>query len=86
MPHNINDLNEMENKMVFILLDRFQQKEKIDLSNDQMAMMRIIDIVRKLSSKLNDDGKILFELPFITADKNGPKHLKELITADQVLA
>lgn len=86
MPHDLNDLNETEKKVVLILLDRFQQKEKIDLNNDQMAMMRIIDIVRKLSSKLNDEGKILFELPFITADKNGPKHLKELITADQVLA
>jgi molecular chaperone DnaK len=77
-------LSELEQKLVNILIEKFQKKENINLRGDKLAMERIFRIVQKLSPGFSEKKEILFQLPFITADKYGPKHLKEVIKLEDI--
>jgi len=71
---------DMDNIMINYFADQFKRESGIDLRNDKMAMQRLREAAEKakveLSSTLNTD----INLPFITADASGPKHLTMSIT------
>ncbi len=61
----------------------FKAKEGIDLSNDKMAMQRIKEAAEKSKIELSSMSSTNINLPFITADATGPKHLDVTLTKDK---
>lgn len=57
------------------LIDEFRKSDGIDLSKDPMAMQRLKDAAEKAKIELSASVKTNINLPFITADSSGPKHL-----------
>jgi molecular chaperone DnaK len=57
------------------LLDEFRREQLVDLSKDRMAMQRLKEAAEKAKIELSTTTETEVNLPFITADQNGPKHL-----------
>ena len=68
--------------MDWIVAD-FKSKEGIDLSKDKMAMQRIKEAAEKAKIELSGMTSTNINLPFITADATGPKHLDVTLTKDK---
>ena len=58
------------------MIETFQAKEKIDLSTDKMALQRLREAAEKAKIELSSTINTSINLPFITADETGPKHLE----------
>jgi molecular chaperone DnaK len=58
------------------LAEQFYQQEGIDLTNDKMALQRLREAAEKAKIELSNLDETSINLPFITADDNGPKHLE----------
>lgn len=65
------------------LLDSFQSQEGIDLSKDKMALQRLREAAEKAKVELSSTISTTINLPFITADETGPKHLEAELTRSQ---
>ena len=65
------------------VVEEFKNKEGIDLSKDKMAMQRIKEAAEKSKIELSSMSSSNINLPFITADMTGPKHLDLTITKDK---
>lgn len=72
--------DDFDKKIMDYLVDEFKKKEGIDLSKDKMAMQRLKEASEKAKIELSSMSSTNVNLPFITADANGPKHLDETIT------
>ncbi len=68
--------DDFDNSIVNWMIERFQQEEKIDLSADKMALQRLREAAEKAKIELSHLGSTSINLPFITADETGPKHLE----------
>jgi molecular chaperone DnaK len=68
--------DDFDNVIVQWMSDRFQQEEKIDLSQDKMALQRLREAAEKAKIELSSMASTSINLPFITADETGPKHLE----------
>lgn len=62
------------------MLDSFHQTESIDLSKDKMALQRLREAAEKAKIELSSTITTSINLPFITADETGPKHLEMDLT------
>ena len=62
------------------LAEEFRKKEGIDLRKDAMALQRLKEAAEKAKIELSTMQETTVNLPFITADQNGPKHLQVSIT------
>ncbi|WP_414575075.1 molecular chaperone DnaK [Anabaena sp. CCY 9402-a] len=58
------------------MIERFQQQEEIDLAQDKMALQRLREAAEKAKIELSSMASTSINLPFITADQTGPKHLE----------
>ncbi len=67
--------DDFDNCIVLWMLSQFQEQEKIDLSQDKMATQRLRESAEKAKIELSTLGATSINLPFITADASGPKHL-----------
>ena len=67
-------------KVVEYLADEFKKAEGIDLRNDRLALQRLKEAAEKAKIELSSAQTTEVNLPFITADQNGPKHLVKTIT------
>ena len=65
------------------LVSEFQKQEHMDLSKDKMAMQRLKEAAEKAKIELSGSGETDVNLPYITADASGPKHLLVKITRSQ---
>ncbi len=72
--------DDFDKKVMDYLVEEFKKKEGIDLSKDKMAMQRLKEAAEKAKIELSSMTSTNVNLPFITADANGPKHLDETIT------
>ena len=72
--------DDFDKKVMDYLVDEFKKKEGVDLSKDKMAMQRLKEAAEKAKIELSSMSSTNVNLPFITADANGPKHLDETIT------
>ena len=63
--------------------DEFKKEQGVDLRNDQMALQRLKEAAEKAKKDLSFQTQADINLPFITADQNGPKHLTMTITRSQ---
>jgi molecular chaperone DnaK len=62
------------------MADEFQRENAIDLRNDPQALQRLVEAAEKSKIELSSVTQTQVNLPFITADANGPKHLVMTIT------
>ncbi len=67
--------DDFDAKIVEWLVSEFKKAEGIDLSKDKMATQRLIEAAEKAKKELSTTTSTAINLPFITADANGPKHL-----------
>ena len=67
-------------KIIDFLKEEFKSDTGIDLSNDKMATQRLFDEAEKAKKELSSAMEIEINLPFITADATGPKHLVKSLT------
>ncbi|WP_298690778.1 molecular chaperone DnaK [uncultured Sphingomonas sp.] len=71
---------DFDNKIVEYLAEGFKKDEGIDLSKDKLALQRLKEAAEKAKIELSSAQSTEVNLPFITADQNGPKHLVRTIT------
>ena len=71
---------DFDNRIVNHFLEVFKKEEGIDLKNDSAAMQRLKDEAEKAKKELSSTTQIEINLPFITADANGPKHFEYTLT------
>ncbi|HIU09668.1 MAG TPA: molecular chaperone DnaK [Candidatus Avidehalobacter gallistercoris] len=67
--------DDFDKKIMDYLLAEFKKAEGIDLSTDKMAMQRLREAAEKAKIELSGVLTTNINLPFITADQNGPKHM-----------
>ncbi len=72
--------DDFDGRIISYLADEFKKSEGIDLRKDPMAMQRLKDAAEKAKIELSSSIKTNVNLPFITADSSGPKHLNIDIT------
>lgn len=72
--------DDFDEKVMNWLCDEFKKSEGIDLRNDKQAMQRIKEAAEKAKCELSSVVETNINLPFITADANGPKHLEISLT------
>ena len=71
---------DFDNKLLNFLASDFQKAEGIDLTKDKLALQRLKEAAEKAKIELSSAATTEVNLPFITADQNGPKHLVKQIT------
>ena len=69
-----------DNALIDYLLAEFKSESGIDLSNDSLAIQRLKEEAEKAKIALSSTQTVDINLPFITADASGPKHLVKTIT------
>ena len=67
-------------RLIDYLANEFKKEQGIDLRNDKMALQRLKEAAEKAKIELSSSMQTEVNLPFITADQNGPKHLAIKIT------
>lgn len=75
---------DFDNKIVNHFLDIFKKEEGIDLRNDKAAMQRLKDEAEKAKKELSSTNQTEINLPFITADEEGPKHFEYTLTRSKL--
>jgi molecular chaperone DnaK len=71
---------DMDNRIIDYIAGQFKKDNGIDLRNDKMAMQRLRDSAEKAKIELSSTLQTNINLPFITADASGPKHLDMTLT------
>jgi len=66
--------------IVNYLADEFKKEQGIDVSDDKAAMQRLRDEAEKAKIELSTTSKVEINLPFLTADAEGPKHFEHKLT------
>ncbi|MGY2974124.1 molecular chaperone DnaK [Thermostichus sp. MS-CIW-37] len=72
--------DDFDQRIVDWLIRQFLETEGIDLSRDRMALQRMREAAEKAKIELSSTQVTLINLPFITADDSGPKHLEVELT------
>ena len=67
--------DDFDAKIVEWMVEEFKRAEGIDLSKDRMATQRLVEAAEKAKKELSSTTSTSINLPFITADQNGPKHM-----------
>ncbi len=74
------DEAEKDQKVIDWLCDEFKKNEGIDLHRDKMALMRLKGAVEKAKIELSSFQQTMINIPFITVDARGPKHMNITLT------
>ena len=72
--------DDFDRKIINWLTDEFKADTGIDLSKDRMALQRLREAAEKAKIELSSQSSTEINLPFITADASGPKHLQKTLT------
>src|SRR5579864_4427751 len=72
--------DDYDKRIVDWLVGEFKKDQGIDLSGDRQALQRLTEAAEKAKIELSSMGQTSINLPFITADQNGPKHLDYTLT------
>ncbi|NTW61614.1 molecular chaperone DnaK [Candidatus Saccharibacteria bacterium] len=75
---------DFDNRIVNHFLDVFKKNEGIDLKNDKAAMQRLKDEAEKAKKELSSTNETEINLPFLTADADGPKHFEYKLTRSKL--
>ena len=71
---------DFDKRIIDYLADEFRKETGIDLRSDRLALQRLKDAAEKAKIELSSTTQTDVNLPFITADQNGPKHLNMKLT------
>jgi molecular chaperone DnaK len=66
---------DFDQRVINYLVDEFKRENGVDLSQDRMALQRLKEAAEKAKKELSTSMETEINLPFITADQSGPKHL-----------
>jgi len=72
--------SDWDRRLVDHLADEFQKSDGIDLRRDPQALQRLFEAAEKAKIELSSVSQTQINLPFVTADQNGPRHLNTTIT------
>jgi molecular chaperone DnaK len=72
--------DDFDKKVIDYIAGEFKRENGVDLRNDQMALQRLKEAAEKAKIELSSSMETEVNLPFITADNTGPKHLQLKIT------
>jgi len=72
--------DDFDNRLISYFADEFKKDNGIDLREDKMALQRLRENAEKAKHELSSSSETDVNLPFITADASGPKHLNLKIT------
>ena len=72
--------DDYDEKVMEWIISEFKKEQGIDLSGDKMAMQRLKETAEKAKCELSTTQTANINLPFITADESGPKHLEMTLT------
>jgi molecular chaperone DnaK len=72
--------DDFDEELINYLAEEFRKQEGIDLRKDPMALQRLKEAAEKAKIELSNAMETTVNLPFITADQNGPKHLQMTLT------
>ncbi len=78
--NNLLGGDDFDNEIIKLLVADFKEKNNIDLTQDKLAMQRLKEAAEKAKIDLSAVTKTNINLPFITADATGPKHLEYDLT------
>jgi len=67
--------DDVDNRVIDYLVAEFKKDQGIDVSNDKMVMQRLKDAAEKAKIELSSKLETTINLPFLTADASGPKHM-----------
>jgi molecular chaperone DnaK len=71
---------DFDNRLIDYLVGEFKKEQGIDLKNDPLAMQRIREAAEKAKIELSSSQQTEVNLPYVTADNTGPKHLAMKVT------
>lgn len=71
---------DFDNRILNFLVDEFKRDHGIDLKKDPLALQRLKEEAEKAKKELSSSHQVDINLPYITADANGPKHLNIKLT------
>ena len=75
--------DDFDKALVRWLVKDFEEKEGTNLTKDIQALQRLTEAAEKAKMELSNVEKTTINLPFITADKNGPKHIQQDLTREK---
>jgi molecular chaperone DnaK len=75
---------DFDQRIMDFLVDEFKKEQGIDLKNDQLALQRLKDSAEKAKIELSSSAQTEVNLPYITADASGPKHLVVKLTRSKL--
>ncbi len=76
--------DDIDQRIIDWLIEEFKKETGIDLSNDRMALQRLKEAAERAKKELSTTTETEINLPFITADQTGPKHLVRKLTRSQL--
>ena len=72
--------DDFDEELIHFVADEFEKEQGIDLRQDPMALQRLKEACEKAKCELSAANETQINLPFITADASGPKHLMQALT------
>jgi len=72
--------DDIDERLIEWIVEEFKKDQGIDLSNDKMALQRLKEAAEKAKIELSSTMETEVNLPFVTADQSGPKHLAMKLT------
>ena len=72
--------DDFDQMLIDHVAEEFRKREGIDIRSDSMALQRLKEAAEKAKCELSTQRETNINLPFITADQSGPKHLQETVT------
>jgi molecular chaperone DnaK len=72
--------DDIDERLIEWIIDEFKKDQGIDLSTDKMALQRLKEAAEKAKIELSSTMETEINLPFVTADQSGPKHLAMKLT------
>src|SRR5205823_6575565 len=75
--------DDFDQVLIDYIADQFKKENGIDLRKDQMALQRLKESAERAKKDLSQQTTTEINLPFITADQTGPKHLTMTVTRSQ---
>lgn len=72
--------DDFDQRIIDWIADEFKKSDAIDLRKDRMALQRLKEAAEKAKIELSSNVQTEINLPFVTADANGPKHLQMTLT------
>jgi molecular chaperone DnaK len=75
---------DFDNRLINFIVEQFKSEQSFDLTNDPLAMQRVKEAAEKAKIELSSAQQTDINLPYITADATGPKHLNVKVTRSKL--